>query len=100
MLSNALAHTSAGGLITVTAERIDDAVYVVVQDNGEGISPEDLPHIFERFYRADRARRAGTGGSGLGLSIAKSLVEAQEGTLTVKSQVGKGSTFTIGLPSH
>ena len=98
LLSNGLAHTPAGGLITVAAEQIDDTVYVTVQDNGEGISPDDLPHIFERFYRTDRARSRGTGGSGLGLSIAKSLAEAHGGTITVASQLGAGSTFTITLP--
>jgi two-component system sensor histidine kinase BaeS len=98
LLSNSLAHTPAGGLVSVTAEQIDYAVRVVVHDNGEGIAPEDLPHIFERFYRADQARSRGTGGSGLGLSIAKSLVEAHGGTITAASQLGAGSTFTITLP--
>lgn len=98
LLSNGLAHTPAGGLVSVTAEQIDDAVRVVVHDNGEGIAPEDLPHIFDRFYRADRARSRGTGGSGLGLSIAKSLAEAHGGTISVASQLGRGSTFTVTLP--
>jgi signal transduction histidine kinase len=98
LLSNSLAHTPAGGVISVIADRTDDGVHVIVRDNGEGIANEDLPRIFERFYRVDRARSRATGGSGLGLSIAKSLVEAQGGTITVESQVGEGSTFTVWLP--
>jgi signal transduction histidine kinase len=98
LLTNALQHTPSGGKITASAHTVEGKVYVTVQDNGAGIAPEDLPHIFERFYRADRARSRGTGGSGLGLSIAKSLVEAQGGTISVESQVRQGSTFTVSLP--
>ncbi len=98
LLSNALQHTPPDGQIIVSARQITGAVQVVVQDTGEGIAPEDLSHIFERFYRADRARSRDTGGSGLGLSIAKSLVEAQGGKVTVESQIGQGSVFTVSLP--
>jgi len=70
----------------------------MVSDNGEGIPAEDLPYIFERSYRGDRARRHPEGESGLGLSISKSLVEAQGGTITADSRVGIGTTFTIQLP--
>lgn len=99
LLSNALSHTPSGGHVTVRAQQVDDEIRVTIQDTGEGIAAQDLPHIFERFYRADRARRRGTGGSGLGLSIAKSLTEAQGGTITVESQPGEGSTFTVALPA-
>ncbi len=69
-----------------------------VQDTGIGIPAEDVPYVFERFFRSDRARRAYSGGSGLGLSIARWIVEAHKGTLSVASEVGKGSTFTVALP--
>jgi signal transduction histidine kinase len=98
LLSNALQHTPSDGQVIVSARRVEGKVCVTIQDTGEGIAPDDLPHVFERFYRADRARSRDTGGSGLGLSIAKSLVEAQGGTITVESQVGQGSVFTVSLP--
>jgi signal transduction histidine kinase len=98
LLTNALQHTSPGGWVAVSAQCIEGEIRVTVQDTGEGIAPRDLPHVFERFYRADRARSRDTGGSGLGLSIARSLVEAQGGTITVDSQLGQGSVFTVTLP--
>jgi len=73
-------------------------IHVSVVDTGEGIPAEELPLIFERFYRVDRSRTRKTGGSGLGLTIAKRLVEAHGGTIEVKSQVGQGSTFTFTIP--
>jgi len=100
LISNALQHTPSGGQIIVSARQAEGEVHVAVQDTGEGIAPDDLPHVFERFYRADRARGRDTGGSGLGLSIAKSLVEAQGGTITVESQLGQGSVFTVFLPQE
>jgi signal transduction histidine kinase len=98
LLTNTLQHTSSGGQVTASAQQAAGKVHITVQDTGEDIAPEDLPHVFERFYRADRARSRDTGGSGLGLSIAKSLVEAQGGTISVESQIGQGSTFTVSLP--
>jgi signal transduction histidine kinase len=98
LLSNAIAHTGKDGRITVMAWEQDDKVYISVSDTGEGIPPEHLPMIFERFYRVDKSRTRATGGSGLGLTIAKRLVEAHGGTIQVKSEVGKGSTFTFTLP--
>lgn len=98
LLTNALQHTSCGGQITASAQQAAGKVHITVQDTGEGIAPENLPHVFERFYRADRTRSRDTGGSGLGLSIAKSLVEAQGGTISAESQIGQGSTFTVSLP--
>jgi len=69
-----------------------------VRDTGEGISPDDLPHVFDRFYRADRSRARQTGGYGLGLAIVRQLVLAHGGTITVESEPGKGSTFTFTAP--
>jgi signal transduction histidine kinase len=98
LLSNALEHTPPGGQITVGAQRLERELRVTVRDTGEGISAEDLPRVFERLYRADRARSRDTGGSGLGLSIARSLVEAHGGRMWAESELGKGSTFTFTLP--
>ncbi len=98
LLSNALQHTPPDGQITVTVRRVEDKVHVTVQDTGEGIPSQDLPHIFERFYRADRARSRDTGGSGLGLSITRSLVEAHGGRIWAHSAEGDGSAFTFTLP--
>jgi len=102
LLSNAMQHTPPDGQITVSAQRVEandeHEVHVTVQDTGEGIPAEDLPHIFERFYRADRARSRDTGGSGLGLSIIRSLIEAHGGRIWVESIEGEGSTFTLTLP--
>jgi len=98
LMSNALRHTPASGTITVSAEARQDRVVVSVRDTGTGISPEDLPHVFERFYRADRSRARSTGGSGLGLTIAKQIVEAHGGQIWAQSWLGAGSTFAFSLP--
>ena len=98
MMSNALRHTPSGGTITTSAESRDGRVLVNVRDTGTGIPPEDLPHVFERFYRADRSRARATGGSGLGLTIAKQIVEAHGGQIWARSWLGAGSTFTFSLP--
>jgi len=98
LLSNALTHTPSGGEVVVAARAKGSEVEVSVSDTGEGIPPERLPYIFERFYRADRSRSRATGGTGLGLSIAKQLVEAHGGRISVASQVGQGTTFTFTLP--
>jgi signal transduction histidine kinase len=100
LLDNALRHTPVGGTVTVTA-RMPEAGWVdlTVADTGTGIAPEVLPHIFERFYRADPARASTEGGSGIGLTISRALVEAQGGSLTAMSDgPGQGSTFTVRLP--
>jgi signal transduction histidine kinase len=94
---NALRHTSSGGSVTVTAVAIGGAVEIAVADTGEGIDPNDLPHIFERFWRGDPARLR-NGGTGLGLSVAKSLVETQGGRIWAESQPGQGSVFRFTLP--
>ena len=101
LLTNALRHTPAGGSITVTASVAGQGVEIAVADTGEGIVPADLPHIFDRFWRADHARARDehwAGGSGLGLSIAQSLVKAQGGRIWAESAQGKGSTFHFTLP--
>jgi signal transduction histidine kinase len=98
LLENAVAHTGKKGRITVTARHDEDKLYVSITDTGEGIPAEDLPMIFERFYRVDKSRARATGGSGLGLTITKRLVEAHGGTINVESQPGQGSTFTFTLP--
>ena len=98
LLENAVAHTSRGDSITVKAWQQDNQLKISVVDTGEGIPAEDLPNIFERFYRVDKSRTRATGGSGLGLTIAKRLVEAHGGKIEVESEPGKGSTFTLTLP--
>ena len=98
LISNALRHTPSGGTITTVGEIKENRVVIKVQDTGSGIPPEDLPHIFERFYRADRSRARTSGGSGLGLTIAKQIIEAHDGQIWVQSWLGAGSTFAFSLP--
>jgi signal transduction histidine kinase len=98
LVSNALRYVTSGGRIALSARRLSDRVVLEVVDNGEGIESQHLPHIFERFYRADRSRPDGSGESGLGLAIAKSIVEAHGGQIGVESHVGQGTTFRIALP--
>lgn len=98
LLDNALAHTDSGGTITVSAQRSDAWVEVSVIDTGEGIPEADLPFIFERFYRVDKSRSRATGGTGLGLTIVKRLVEAHGGKIEVQSEPGKGSRFVFTVP--
>jgi len=101
LLDNALKHTAEGDRVSVTVDRDGlDAFTIVVSDTGAGIAPEHLPHIFERFYRADEARDRVHGGAGIGLSIAKSIVEAHGGELTAESDgLGEGAAFTVRLPA-
>ncbi|WP_284749723.1 sensor histidine kinase [Amycolatopsis sp. RTGN1] len=99
LVSNAVRHTPAGGSVEVRGRRDGDDVVIEVADTGAGIAPEDLPHVFDRFWRADKARTRGTGGSGLGLAIVRKLAEAHGGTATAVSVPGQGSTFTLRLPS-
>lgn len=95
LVSNALRHTPPGGRVTLSASRRGQAVALEVSDTGQGIPAEALPHIFDRFYRVDEARQQAEGESGLGLAIARSLVEAHGGTITAHSTLGQGATFTI-----
>jgi two-component system phosphate regulon sensor histidine kinase PhoR len=100
LLHNAIKFTGGGGSIRVSAHREDAAVAVDVSDTGVGIAPEDLPRIFERFYKADRARaRTSPGGTGLGLAVVKHTVEAHGGTVSVQSEPGRGSTFSFSIPA-
>jgi signal transduction histidine kinase len=99
LLSNALRHTPPGGTVTVATEAARQSLRIVIADTGEGITPEHLPHIFERFYRVDTARDRARGGSGIGLTIAGALITAHGGTLTAASDgPGCGAQFTITLP--
>jgi len=100
LLGNSLHFTPSQGKVVISAEAAGRALRVIVEDNGIGIAPEHLPHIFERFYRADRSRSRGNGGgSGIGLTISKSLVEAHHGEISAFSEgLGKGSRFTFTLP--
>jgi len=98
LLENAMAHTAEGGAVTVSAKQQENYVDVAVTDAGEGIPAEDLPNIFERFYRVDKSRARATGGTGLGLTIAKRLVETHGGKIEVQSEVRKGSRFRFTLP--
>ncbi|MBI4267095.1 MAG: HAMP domain-containing protein [Chloroflexi bacterium] len=98
LLNNAVTYTPGGGSIAVAARRRDEWVEVTVTDTGEGIPLDHLPNIFERFYRVDKSRTRATGGHGLGLTIARRLVEAHGGRIEVQSEVGKGSQFTFTIP--
>ena len=97
LLDNGLKHTPKGGIISVVAKRHGHDALIAVSDNGEGIAPEHLPRIFDRFYRADKTRSRAQGGAGLGLSIAKAIVEAHAGQLAVDSALGSGTTVTVRL---
>lgn len=99
LLGNALQYTSSGGQVSVRAWQEDQALLVAVHDSGMGIDPEHLPHIFERFYRVDKSRSRAGGGSGIGLTISRHLIEAHGGRLWAASPgAGQGSTFTFSLP--
>jgi len=98
LVANAQRHTPSGGTITLAGRRHHESVELTVQDTGSGIAPEHLPKIFERFYRADASRSSESGESGLGLAIARSIVEAHGGTISAESQLGKGTTMRIVLP--
>jgi two-component system sensor histidine kinase BaeS len=95
LAANALRHTPSGGTITLSAERAGTHLRIRVEDTGPGIAPEHLPVIFDRFYKADNSRTSG--GSGLGLSIVKAIVERHGGTVTVRN--GQGALFEILLPA-
>jgi signal transduction histidine kinase len=99
LLDNAIKYSANKTVISLTAKKEDSLIQVTVKDNGVGIKKEDLPHIFDRFYRADRSRtKQRVGGYGLGLSIAKRIVTLHNGSIKVESEIGKGSVFTVTLP--
>ncbi|MBN1367021.1 MAG: HAMP domain-containing protein [Dehalococcoidales bacterium] len=100
LIDNAVKHTGSGGTIRVTVELLEDGIKISISDTGEGIPKADLPNIFERYYRVDPSRNRATGGSGLGLTIARRLVEAHGGTIEAQSELGKGSRFTFIIPGN
>ena len=99
LLTNALRHGGDSAKVQISLSKRHHVVSIEVSDDGRGIAKEDLPHLFERFYRPDVSRSRASGGSGLGLSIVKSLVEAHGGTISVASELGEGTTFKVELPS-
>ncbi|HVA92297.1 MAG TPA: HAMP domain-containing sensor histidine kinase, partial [Chloroflexota bacterium] len=98
LIANSLVHTPAGGSVALSVRGEGNWVDILVCDTGRGIAPEHLPHLFERFYRADPSRDRATGGAGIGLSVARGIVQAHGGTITVSSVVDQGTDFHIRLP--
>jgi signal transduction histidine kinase len=98
LVDNALRYTHTGGRVSIEAEPAPGRVRVTVQDNGDGISPTDLSHVFDRYYRGEKSRNQATGGTGLGLAIAKGIVEAHGGQIGVASSPGQGASFYFWLP--
>jgi len=100
LISNAIKYTPQGGKVKIMVKGSHDVTQITVKDTGKGIPPEDLPHIFERFYRADKSRNRMTGGAGIGLTITKAIVEAHKGSIQVKSKVDEGTEFIVLLPKQ
>jgi two-component system sensor histidine kinase BaeS len=100
LVTNAIRHSPPDGRVTLRGRREHDRVVLEVIDTGGGIAPDDLAHVFDRFWRADKSRSRTTGGSGLGLAIVKHVVDAHQGTITVRSVVGAGTTFSMSLPGR
>ncbi|MGC4043196.1 MAG: HAMP domain-containing sensor histidine kinase [Armatimonas sp.] len=98
LIENAMRHTPTSGAITLDASSQNGSTVIYIKDTGEGIAPEHLPHVLERFYRADAARTRASGGTGLGLSICQTIAEAHGGTLKVQSVLGQGTTVSVTLP--
>lgn len=100
LVSNAISYTPADGKVTISASEDVDKVYIKIADTGIGIDEEELPRIFERFYRVDKDRSRESGGTGLGLAIVKHILEAQHGEITIDSKLNEGSTFTVIIPKE
>lgn len=99
LISNALKFTDEGGKVLVTLKKDTNNAIIEIEDTGIGIKKEDIDHIFERLYRGDKSRNRKTGGAGIGLTIVKEIIEAHKGTISVESEMGKGSIFTITIPN-
>ena len=97
LLSNSNKYTSEYGQVKIKLYKNNNNIFLSVKDNGLGISEKDLPFIFERFYRGDKSRNKNTGGTGIGLTISKALIEAHNGTIDVKSTLNEGSEFIVKL---
>ena len=100
LLENAVRYSPEGSSVEVAVARAGDKAQITFKDHGAGISANDLPRIFDRFYRGDRSRTRATGGFGLGLAIVKALVEAHGGSIAAESTPGKGTRMTVELPVH
>ncbi|WP_299088269.1 ATP-binding protein [uncultured Metabacillus sp.] len=100
LIDNAIRHTSENGTVAINVTDQDEGIMIKVKDSGSGIPEEDLPFVFERFYKADKARTRGRTGTGLGLAIAKNIIEAHKGKIQVHSKIGEGTTFSILLPRN
>jgi signal transduction histidine kinase len=100
LIHNAIKFTPSGGEIKITLQDMDDTVYFTIKDTGIGIPEPDLPKIFDRFYRVDKARSRQEGGSGLGLAICKYIVDRHHGTIDVESKLGEGTKFKLRFPKH
>ncbi|MNP16556.1 Alkaline phosphatase synthesis sensor protein PhoR [compost metagenome] len=98
LISNAIKYTSEGGTIAISASIEGGYCKIIVEDTGEGIPAEEIPMIFDRFYKVDRARTKETHSTGLGLSIAQKIIHSHKGIIEVSSILGKGTTFTVTLP--
>lgn len=98
LIDNAIRHTPKGGYVELTVIRNEKGIHMEVKDSGSGIPEEDLPFVFERFYKADKARTRGRSGTGLGLAIAKNIIDAHHGHISVQSKLGQGTTFSFSLP--
>ena len=98
LLDNAIRYTPSGGIVSVSVEREGDTAVVAISDSGIGIPEEHIPHIFERFYRVDKARSQAEGGAGLGLSICQHIAQSHGGRIKVESKLREGSTFSVFLP--
>jgi signal transduction histidine kinase len=98
VLTNAIHYNYEGGRVRVESKQQNGSAIITITDQGQGIAAEDLPHIFERFWRGDKSRSRANGRTGLGLAISKSIIDAHNGSVDVVSELGKGTTFTIRLP--